>query len=126
MGELKEHTMTNIPFRIDPHPSDMAVSTMAEAEAFTTDDHTELNRTHYTSPEETTYAGVWECAPTHEDIDAYPVHELMTIVSGKITLTHKDGTKEHLAAGDSFYIGKGTPVVWEITETLRKIYMITE
>lgn len=118
--------MTNIPFRIDPHPADMEKSDMAAAEVFTTDDHTELNRTHHISADEKVYSGVWECAPTREDIAAYPVDELMTIVSGKITLTHKDGTKEHLGAGDSFYIAKGTAVVWEITETLRKIYMIAE
>ena len=118
--------MTNIPFRIDPNPSDMKPASMVEVEAFTTDDHTELNRTHYINEAETTYSGVWECAPTHEVIDAYPVHELMTIVSGKITVTHADGTAEHLVAGDSFFIPTGKKMVWEITETLRKIYMITE
>ena len=118
--------MTNIPFLIDAHPADMKASTMTDAAAFTTEDKTELNRTHHTSSDGKVYSGVWECAPTYEDIAAYPVAELMTIVSGKITLTHKDGTKEHLGAGDSFYIPKGKPVVWEITETLRKIYMIAE
>ncbi|MBZ8117649.1 DUF861 domain-containing protein [Roseovarius sp. LXJ103] len=118
--------MTNIPFRIDPHPAKMEPSSMVEAEVFTTSDHTELNHTHYINEDETTYSGVWECAPTREVIDAYPVHELMTIVSGKITVTHADGTAEHLGAGDSFYIAKGKKMVWEITETLRKIYMITE
>ena len=29
-------------------------------------------------------------------------------------------------AGDTFVIPKGTPVVWEVTETLRKFYMIVE
>jgi uncharacterized cupin superfamily protein len=118
--------MTNIPFLIDPQPAEMPASPGTDASAFTTDDHTELNHCHHKSSDGKVYSGVWECAPTYEDIPAYPVAELMTIVSGKITLTHKDGTKEHLGAGDSFYIAKGTPVIWEITETLRKIYMIAE
>lgn len=118
--------MTNVPFRINPHPDDMIASPGTAASAFTTDDHTELNREHHKSSDGKVYSGVWECAPTYEDIAAYPVAELMTIISGKITLTHKHGTKEHLGTGDSFYIAKGTPVIWEITETLRKIYMIVE
>ncbi len=117
--------MTNIPFLIDPAPA-MEKSAMTGKEAFTSSDTTELNHTHFATEDESILSGTWECAPCLEDIPAYPVHELMTIVSGKITLTHKDGTKEHLGAGDSFYIARGTPVVWEITETLRKIYMIAE
>ncbi len=115
--------MTNIPFLIDPNPT-MEASDMTDVSAFTSEDHTELNHTHFSTDDESILSGTWECAPCLEDIPAYPVHELMTIVSGKITLTHPDGTKEHLKAGDTFYIAKGAPVVWEITETLRKIYMI--
>lgn len=115
--------MTNIPFLIDPNP-EMEPSDMTGKEAFTGDDQTELNHTHFANDNESILTGTWECAPCLEDIPAYPVHELMTIVSGKITLTHADGTKENLGAGDTFFIAKGTPVVWEITESLRKIYMI--
>lgn len=115
--------MTNIPFLIDPDPS-MEPSDMTPKEAFSSDDTSELNHTHFATSDESILTGTWECAPCREDIPAYPVHELMTIVSGKITLTHADGTAEHLRAGDTFFIAKGTPVVWEITETLRKIYMI--
>ncbi|QGX99262.1 DUF861 domain-containing protein [Roseovarius faecimaris] len=115
--------MTNIPFLIDPDPA-MEPSDMTAKEAFTGADTTELNHTHFATQDESILTGTWECAPCIEDIPAYPVHELMTIVSGKITLTHPDGTKEHLKAGDTFFISKGAPVVWEITERLRKIYMI--
>lgn len=118
--------MTNIPFRIDPHPAGIGPSDMTAPEAFTTDDKTELNHTHFATPDEKLLTGTWECAPCREDIPAYPVHELMTIVSGAITLTHADGTAERLGAGDTFFIAKGTPVIWEITEKLRKIYMIVE
>ncbi len=50
----------------------------------------------------------------------------MTVISGSVTLTHPDGRSETFAAGDTFFIPKGAPCVWEITETLRKFYMIAE
>ena len=119
--------MTNIPFLISPDPADgMEASNMTEKSAFTTADTTELNHTHFATDDESLLTGTWECAPCREEIDAYPVHEMMYVVSGRLRLTHKDGTVEDIGPGDTFFISKGTPVVWEITETLRKIYMIAE
>lgn len=57
-------------------------------------------------------------------IASYPVNELMTILSGSVTVTTKDSKPEVFTAGDTFFIEKGTQCVWEITETLRKFYMI--
>ena len=114
-------------FRIDPHPeTGMLPSTLTEASAFTSEDHTELNCESYVSDDESILAGVWECAPCREEIKSYPVNELMTVVSGSLTLTHPDGRSETFTAGDSFFIAKGSKLIWEITETLRKIYMIAE
>ena len=108
----------------DGHPeSGMSASDMVEAADFTTDDHTELNHTFYATADESILSGVWECAPCREQIDAYPVHEMMTVISGSVTLS-RDGRSETFTAGDTFFIAKGTPCVWEITETLRKFYMI--
>lgn len=117
--------MSDIPFRVDPDAK-MEPSTMTPVECFTTDDKTELNHTHFATADEKLLVGTWECAPCREDIAAYPVNEMMTIVSGRIRLTHADGTVEELGPGETFFIAKGTPVVWEITERLRKIYMIVE
>ncbi len=46
-----------------------------------TEDHTELNHTFCTSEENSTYSGVWECAPSRMEIESYPVHEMMTVLS---------------------------------------------
>ena len=46
-----------------------------------------------------------------------------TVISGSVTLS-RDGRSETFAAGDTFFIAKGTPCTWEITQTLRKFYMI--
>ena len=108
----------------DGHPdSGMSTSDMIDASAFTTDDQTELNHTFYATGDESILSGVWECAPCREEFDAYPVHEMMTVISGSVTLS-RDGRSETFSAGDTFFIARGTTCVWEITETLRKFYMI--
>jgi uncharacterized cupin superfamily protein len=49
---------------------------------------------------------------------------MMNVISGSVTLTHPDGETETFTAGDTFFIEKGSRLIWEITETLRKYYMI--
>lgn len=97
---------------------------MAPADAFTTDNKSELNKTFFATSDESILSGVWECAPCREEIAAYPCHEMMTVISGSVTLTMGDDDPQIFTVGDTFFIAKGTPCVWEITETLRKFYMI--
>lgn len=99
-------------------------SDMTSPDAFTSDDRTELNDTFFATEDESILTGVWECAPCREEIDAYPVHEMMTIISGELRLTDADGQSEIFRPGDTFFIPRGTRLVWEITEKLRKFYMI--
>ncbi len=47
-------------------------------------------------------------------------------VIGMTEIVNADGSSETFAAGDTFFIAKGTKCVWEVTETLRKFYMIAE
>ena len=105
-------------------PPGMQPSDMTPAEAFTTENHTELNQTFFATSDESILTGVWECAPSKEEIDSYPVHEMMTVISGSVTLTDANGQSETFTAGDVFFIPKGTQCTWHITETLRKFYMI--
>jgi len=107
----------------DPE-SGLQPSDMTSPDAFTGEDRTELNHTFFATGDESILSGVWECAPCREEIDAYPVHEMMTVISGSVTLTDAGGQTQTFTAGDSFFIPKGTKCVWEITETLRKFYMI--
>lgn len=118
--------MSDQTFRLVPNPPGMDLSNMTPVEAFTTSDQTETNLTQFATEDDSILCGVWECAPCREEIDAYPVHEMMTVISGAVTLTHPDGRAETFRAGDTFFIAKGSPCVWEITETLRKFYMIAE
>ncbi len=102
----------------------MAPSDMTAPEAFTSDDHREVNHTFFQTPDESLLSGVWECAPSREEIESYPVHEMMTVISGSVTVTNAAGQAETFTSGDVFFIPKGTKCTWHITETLRKFYMI--
>ena len=105
---------------------DMQPSQFTKPDDFTTADKTELNHFFYASDDESILSGVWECAPCREEIEAYAVNELMHVLSGSVTLTDAEGRAETYTAGDTFFVPKGTKCTWEITETLRKFYMIAE
>ena len=68
----------------------MTPSDFTPPETFTTSDQSETNHTFFASDDESILAGVWESAPCREVIDPYPVHEMMTVVSGSVTLTSLD------------------------------------
>ena len=70
--------------------------------------------------------GVRKCAPCRPQIDAYPVHETMSVISGSVSVTDPGGNSGTITAGDVFFIPKGTPVGWEITERPRMFDMIAE
>jgi len=118
--------MKNTFSRFEANPAaGMMPSTFTAADAFTTDDKTETNYFYFAADDESILSGVWECAPCKEVFDSYPVHEMMTILSGSVTLTSTDdGNSETFTAGDTFFVAKGTRCTWEITETLRKYYFI--
>jgi uncharacterized cupin superfamily protein len=102
----------------------MQPSHFTPPESFTTDDHAEVNHFFYQAEDESILSGVWRSAPCKEEIESYPVHEMMTVISGSVTVTDADGHAETFTSGDSFFIPKGTACTWHITETLRKFYMI--
>lgn len=117
--------MTDRTFRLDPHPDGMTPSDFMQEDSFTTSDKSETNLFAHAAEDESLLSGVWESAPAREEYpDGYPVHEMMHVISGSVTLTHPDGRSETFTAGDTFFIPKGSPCIWENTETLRKFYMI--
>ena len=120
--------MSNGVFRLLPEGlpgAGMAPSDITSPESFTSADRTQLGVDFFATDDESVSAGVWLCAPCRSEIENYPVHELMTVISGSVTVTAADGKAETFTAGDTFFIAKGTKCVWEITETLKKFYMIT-
>lgn len=104
----------------------MTPSNAVPASAFTTEDHRESRHKVFEAEDGSITSGVWECAPMSVEIDAYSTNEMMTILSGSLDLTDASGRKETFVAGDTFLIAKGAKVKLEITETLRKFYMIVK
>jgi len=106
------------------HPeTGMEPSALVSSEDFTTPDTSETISNFFTSRDEKISAGVWECAPCREVFEAWPVDEMMTVISGSVTITTEAGAQT-FTTGDTFVLPKGTTCTWEITETLRKFYMV--
>ena len=91
--------------------------------AFTTEDRTELRHEIFETADGSVTTGVWQCAPMSFEVMSYSVTEIMTVLSGSITVIDADGNGETFTAGDTFLIPKGAHVTLEITETFRKYYM---
>ena len=69
-------------------------------------------------------AGVWACTAFTGKMDAYSVHEFMTLIEGSVTIVHKDGSEVTVKAGESFFIPKGTVCQWKQPGNVRKYYVI--
>ena len=105
--------------------SGMQPTDIVPPEAFTTEDKTEIGHQFFASDDKKTSVGVWECAPTIEEFDDYPDNEMITVISGSVRVTNENGDSETFTSGDTFFIAKGEKIKWEITEKLRKFYMVS-
>lgn len=70
--------------------------------------------------------GVWECTPGGWAIVDRPNTEIIQVVSGRATLTDADGAVRDLAAGSVVVLPVGWSGRWDITETIRKVYVTVE
>jgi uncharacterized cupin superfamily protein len=70
--------------------------------------------------------GVWECTPGGWLILDRPDTETMMLLAGTVTITPVGGEPVELAEGDVFVLPKGWSGRWDITETVRKLYIIAE
>ena len=115
--------MTQV-IRFQPDP-DLQPSRVMPRRSFTTEDQTDRDHPYFEAPNGSVQTGVWEGAPARMEIEGYPSHELMSVLSGSVTVTDMDtGVAETFGAGDTFFVTKGSRIVWEITETMRKYYVI--
>jgi uncharacterized cupin superfamily protein len=70
------------------------------------------------------HAGVWECTPGGWPIVNRADTEVATILSGRATITSADGSKQALGPGSVVTLPKGWSGRWDVTETVRKVYVI--
>ncbi|MFT5111100.1 MAG: putative cupin superfamily protein [Parasphingorhabdus sp.] len=78
-------------------------------------------RLDYESDDKSCRAGIWKC--TEGAFECTEVgDELQTIQQGQLTITRSDGQTVHCGPGDSVFTRKGERVVWDITETVVKVF----
>jgi uncharacterized protein len=67
--------------------------------------------------------GIWECTPGPSRW-LLETNEFVQVLAGRMTVTADGGEPLELAAGDAVTFPKGWSGTWDITETLRKAYVI--
>lgn len=77
----------------------------------------------FKSSTDATSTGVWECSQGRWRRQVAEA-EFSTFISGRCTFTPDDGPAISLEAGDSIYFHPNTNGEWNITETVRKVYVI--
>ena len=90
---------------------------------FTSDENDETSQSFYEAEDGSVATGIWECPPGKVDIDNNPVNEMMTIISGALTITNAEGIEERFGPGEVVFVPIGSKLTWHITERLRKYYM---
>lgn len=68
-------------------------------------------------------SGLWECTPGRFERQLANA-EVMHILSGACTFTPAGGTAREIRAGDTLFFPANTVGVWDIRETVRKVYVV--
>lgn len=68
--------------------------------------------------------GVWECTPGGWAIADRATTETMLLLAGTVTITPAEGDPVELGEGDVFVLPKGWSGRWDISETVRKLYVL--
>ena len=58
--------------------------------------------------------GTFECVESGD--------ELQTVIEGKLRVIQADGVVHEFTSGDSFYTDKGESLIWEVVETVKKVF----
>jgi uncharacterized cupin superfamily protein len=80
---------------------------------------------HYTHQDGSLAAGQWEASVGKWRI-AYTEWEYVVMIFGRCIITGDDGTEIHAGPGESFVLEPGFNGTWEVTETMRKHWVIRE
>lgn len=80
----------------------------------------------FTSADGKVEIGLWECTPGRFTADRSASSEFCHCISGKIEMTHPDGTKVQLGAGDAIALPLGWNGEWRVIEQVRKLYVIMQ
>lgn len=67
--------------------------------------------------------GIWECSPGLFERQLVQA-EVMHILKGSCTFTTSSGDVQRIKAGDTVFFPENTTGVWEVTQSLRKVYVV--
>lgn len=70
--------------------------------------------------------GIWECTPGGWSIDRRANTEIVHILRGAARITDADGTVHEVRPGTVHVFPLGWSGRWDITETIRKVYVTVE
>jgi uncharacterized cupin superfamily protein len=70
--------------------------------------------------------GIWECTPGGWSIDNRPNTEIVHILAGAARITDADGAVRELLPGSAVVLPRGWSGRWDITQTVRKLYVTIE
>ena len=85
----------------------------------------EVSGKHFFSGHGTT-VGVWECTPGGWHIENRPDTETMLLLKGHVRMTTKGEQPVELKEGDVFVLPKGWSGRWDVLDTTRKLFVISE
>lgn len=70
--------------------------------------------------------GVWECTPGGWEIENRPDTETMLLLAGRVRMTTAGQDPVELVAGDVFILPKGWSGRWDVLETTRKLFIVSD
>ena len=79
-----------------------------------------------TSADKRVTIGIWECTPGRFTADRTATSEFCHLISGRIEMTHADGSKVELGPGDAINLPLGWIGEWRVIEHVRKLYVVTK
>ncbi|AZE99324.1 putative enzyme of the cupin superfamily [Pseudomonas orientalis] len=68
--------------------------------------------------------GIWDSTPYARHVRPHPLHELMHLLEGSVTLEDNEGGEVTVNTGDTVFVAKGAPCAWTSTVYVRKVYVV--
>lgn len=75
------------------------------------------------SEDGTAATGVWQCPPVKLSLE-HPFDETFVVLEGSMTITPERGEPRRLESGDAIVIPLGSTNVWDIHETVTKVFSV--
>ena len=80
----------------------------------------------WSSPDGRVSIGIWECTTGRFTADRSKASEFCHFIAGTVEMTHADGSKVLLGAGDAINLPLGWKGTWHVLTQVRKLYVITQ